>query len=70
MQCQDAWNLCSAVLSESFSTHSLLPLTAHCFLLVSQQAMPDASSTACVAALTSTSGTPAGRQQRLLRIKI
>lgn len=44
----------------------MLPLTSHCFLLVSQQAKLDAPSTACGAALTSTSGTPARRRQRLL----
>lgn len=56
-------NLSWDILSEWFSTP--LPLFAQCILLVSQQAMLDASSTACCAALTSTSGAPARHQQRL-----
>lgn len=48
----------------------MLLLISYCFLLVSQQAMREAESTACGAALTSTSGTPARRRQRLLKIII
>lgn len=65
MQCQEIRNLCWYG-DYFYSTCSLLPPAAPRYLLVSQQTMPYVLSTA----LTSASGTPAERQQTLLKTNI